>query len=59
MKVRVARAAASDIERLRLFLADKDTAAAIRATAVLRDAVQSLETLSDRGRPSAVRDCVN
>ena len=54
MKVLIARAAAADLDRLRLFLADREPATARRATAVLRNAVQSLETLSDRGRPSTV-----
>jgi len=54
MKLIVSRAAASDLERLHAFLADSAPAAAKRAVAVLIAAVQSLETLPERGRPSGL-----
>jgi|SRR3972149_7902993 len=52
MKLIVSRAAVADIERLHAFLADKSPAAARRAIAALVGAVQSLEALPERGRPS-------
>jgi plasmid stabilization system protein ParE len=52
VKLIVSRAALVDIERLRVFLQDKNPAAAQRAVATLSSAIQSLEKAPDRGRPS-------
>ena len=52
MKLIVSQAAAADLARLHDFLVDKSPQAAARAVAVLIAAVQSLETLPERGRPS-------
>jgi len=52
VKLIVSRAAAADIERLRAFLKDKNPVTAQRVAAVLTDAIQSLDTFPDRGRPS-------
>jgi len=52
VKLIISRAAAADIERLRQFLARADPAAGQRAIAVLTKAIQSLDALPDRGRPS-------
>jgi plasmid stabilization system protein ParE len=54
VKLIVSRAAAADIERLHAFLIDENEAAAQRAVTVLIHAIQSLDTLPDRGRPSRV-----
>ena len=54
MKLIVSRAAAADLERLCSFLAKGDPAAACRAAATLESAIQSLDTLPERGRPSKV-----
>lgn len=54
MKLIIAPAAAADIERLRKFLARTNPAAGRRAIAVLANAIQSLDALPDRGRPSPV-----
>jgi plasmid stabilization system protein ParE len=54
VKLVISRAAAADIERLRAFLATRNPAAAQRVVTVLSRAIQSLGTLADRGRPSAV-----
>lgn len=54
MKLIVSPAAAADIERLRIFLADKNATVARRAVAVLTTAIQSLDTFPDRGRPSGI-----
>jgi toxin ParE1/3/4 len=50
----ISRAAAADLERLRLFLADKNSSAAQRAIADLVEAIDSLSALPDRGKPSGV-----
>jgi plasmid stabilization system protein ParE len=50
----VSRAALRDIERLRAFLADKSPATAQRVVTTLSIAIQSLDTLPDRGRPSSL-----
>jgi len=47
-------AAAADIERLRDFLTSTNPAAAQRAVTALSRAIQSLDTLADRGRPQGV-----
>jgi plasmid stabilization system protein ParE len=52
MKLIVSRAAAVDLERLRSFLAKTSPAAAGRAAAILASAIQSLDTMPERGRPS-------
>jgi plasmid stabilization system protein ParE len=49
----VSPAAQADLERLQTFLAEKNPDAAQRVVAVLTRAIQSLDTLPDRGRPSA------
>jgi plasmid stabilization system protein ParE len=54
VKLIVSRAAAADIERLHAFLTDENETAAQRAVTVLIHAIQSLDTLPDRGRPSRV-----
>jgi len=50
----VSRAAVRDIERLRAFLAEKNPATAQRAVTALSVAIQSLDALPDRGRPSSL-----
>jgi plasmid stabilization system protein ParE len=52
MKLIVSRAAALDLERLHSFLARKNPVAATRAAKVLASAIQSLDTMPERGRPS-------
>jgi plasmid stabilization system protein ParE len=52
MKLIVSRAAAVDLERLRSFLAKTNPAAAGRAATILASAIQSLDTMPKRGRPS-------
>jgi len=52
MKLIVSLAAAADLWRLRYFLANKNPDAAGRAAAVLASAIQSLDTMAGRGRPS-------
>lgn len=52
MKVIVARDAVADIERLHSFLERENPDAAQRAVSALDDAIQSLATFPDRGRPS-------
>lgn len=54
MKLVISPAAAADIERLRLFLADKNPAAAQRAIASLIEAIDSLPSFPDRSKPSSV-----
>jgi plasmid stabilization system protein ParE len=52
VKLIVSRWAAADIERLRVFLENKNRAAAERAVVILSRAIQSLGNLPDRGRPA-------
>jgi toxin ParE1/3/4 len=52
VKLVVARAAAADLDRLYLFLADKNPAAAQNAVAVLTHAIELLGVFPDRGRQS-------
>jgi plasmid stabilization system protein ParE len=54
VKLIVSPAALDDLERLRIFLQDKNPAAAQRAAATLTSAIQSLENAADRGRPSGI-----
>lgn len=55
MKVALTPDAASDLVRLRAFLAERNPNAAERAIAALDEAIQSLMPFSERGRPSEVR----
>jgi plasmid stabilization system protein ParE len=55
VKLILSPAAAADLERLREFLADRNPAAAERAIASLTRAMQSLDALPERGRPSGTR----
>jgi len=52
MKLIVSRAAAADLRRLHYFLANKSLDAAGQAAAILASAIQSLDTMPERGRPS-------
>lgn len=54
MKFAVSPEAARDLDRLRAFLAEKDSGAAKNATAVLESAIGSLADFPERGRPSQV-----
>jgi toxin ParE1/3/4 len=54
VKLIVSRAAVADIVRLRTFLAGKDENVAQRAVVALSEAMESLETFPQRGRPSDV-----
>lgn len=54
MKLEISDAAAADLERLRLFLADRNPAATQRAIAALIAAIDSLTAFPDRGRASGV-----
>jgi plasmid stabilization system protein ParE len=54
MKLIVSRAAAVDLKRLHSFLAKKNPAAATRAAQILESAIQSLDTMPERGRPSGL-----
>ena len=54
MKIVVAPAALTDLERLHAFLAPKNPRAAERAAKTLVNAVQSLATLPERGRPAGI-----
>lgn len=54
MKLIVSREAAADVERLHDFLREQNPIAAQRAVVLLTEAVDSLESLPDRGRPSGV-----
>ena len=51
MKLIISRAAAADLERVHAFLAGENPAAAQRAVTVLISAMESLNTLPERGRP--------
>jgi len=52
VKLVVSLAAQADIERLHIFIARENPAAAGRAAKILIDAVESLATLPERGRSS-------
>jgi plasmid stabilization system protein ParE len=52
MTLIISRAAQADLERLCSFLAKCDPTAAGRAAAALEAAIQSLDTMPARGRPS-------
>jgi plasmid stabilization system protein ParE len=52
MKLIVSRAAVADLRRLHYFLANKSLDAAAQAAAILASAIQSLDTMPGRGRPS-------
>lgn len=52
MKLIISREAAADLDRLHAFLAERDSAAALRAIGVLVRAIHSLEVFPERGRPS-------
>jgi len=54
VKLVVSQAALQDIERLRVFVADKNQAAAQDIVTVLSHAIQSPDTNPDRGRPSSL-----
>lgn len=54
MKLIVSRAAAVDLERLHSFLAKKNPAAPTRAAKILASAIQSLDTMPERGRLSGL-----
>jgi plasmid stabilization system protein ParE len=54
VKLIVSREAAADLERLHEFLREQNPDAAQRAVSVLADAVDSLATMPDRGRPSGI-----
>jgi plasmid stabilization system protein ParE len=54
MKLIVSEAALADLERLHLFLADNNSAAANRAAIVLHKAILSLGVFPERGRPSGM-----
>jgi plasmid stabilization system protein ParE len=54
VKLVVSSPALADIERLRHFLADKNEAVAQRALLRLDEAIRTLESFPERGRPSAV-----
>lgn len=56
MKLIVSYAATADIERLRLFLRDKNPTAARRVVVALDNAVRSLTLFPERGRPSGIAD---
>jgi plasmid stabilization system protein ParE len=61
VKVVLSKNAGADIKRLRTFLAQKDTRAAEAAIAILIDAVESLGSLTERGRPvgfASVRELI-
>jgi plasmid stabilization system protein ParE len=59
MKLIVSRAAAVDLERLRSFLEKMNPAAAGGAAAILTSAIQSLDTMPERGRPSELPTFAN
>jgi plasmid stabilization system protein ParE len=52
MKLAVSRAATADLERLLSFLEKSNPAAAGRVAAILENAIQSLDTMPERGRAS-------
>jgi toxin ParE1/3/4 len=54
VKVVVSRAAAADLERLRLFLSEQSASASKRAVEALAAAIDSLEIFPERGRPSGI-----
>lgn len=54
MRLIISQRAAADLERLHAFLLHKNPTVARRATDVLADAIQSLNTVPDRGRPSGI-----
>jgi plasmid stabilization system protein ParE len=54
VKLILSAKAAADMARLHRFLAEADSQAARRAIAVLGEAIQSLEGLPSRGRPSGI-----
>jgi plasmid stabilization system protein ParE len=54
VKLIVSGLALADFERLREFLAVKNKSVAQRAVASLDEAMRTLETFPERGRPSAV-----
>ena len=54
MKLIISREAAGDFERLHDFLREQNAVAAQRVASMLSDAVDSLKTLPDRGRPSGI-----
>ena len=54
MKLTVSRAATADLARLRDFLANRNPGAAQRVVATIAQAIDSLATYPDRGRPSGV-----
>lgn len=56
MNLIVSPDAAVDLDRLRAFLADKNPDAAQRAAVSLIQAIQSLDTFPDRGRPTGTED---
>jgi plasmid stabilization system protein ParE len=54
VKLIVSDTATADVERLRLFLRDKDPTAARRVGVALNNAIQSLTIFPERGRPSGI-----
>jgi len=54
VKLIVSRAAVADVGRLRAFLATINPNAARRVVTAVARAMESLETLADRGRPSDI-----
>jgi plasmid stabilization system protein ParE len=54
VKLIVSYAATADVERLRLFLKDKDPTAAQRVVVALDNAIRSLTIFPERGRPSGI-----
>ena len=54
MKLIVSEAALADLERLHVFLADKNPRAASRAVTALVAAVETLNHFPERGRPAGV-----
>jgi toxin ParE1/3/4 len=59
MKLIISRAAAADLERLRLFLAGKNSDAAQRAIAELVEAIGSITAFPDRpSSASGLRDLI-
>lgn len=54
MKLVVSRAAAADLERLRVFLSEKNPTAALRAITSLVQAINSLAAFPHRGRASGI-----
>lgn len=54
MRLIVSPQAAVDLQRLHVFLLDRNPAAAQRAITTLEAAIQSLEHFPDRGRPAKI-----